>query len=49
MVRTDTNYELRINSIEIREEDFLRNIGVSDDEIRIIEHLKRKERKKWEV
>ena len=38
MVRTDTNYELR-NPVDISEEDFLRNIGVSDDDMRIIEHL----------
>ena len=50
MVRTDTNYELRANSIDVSEEDFLRNIGVPDSDLIVIEHLKRKEkaRKKWE-
>ena len=50
MVKTNTNYELRTNSIAISEEDFLRNIGVPDSDLAIIEHLKRKEkaRRKWD-
>lgn len=49
MVRANANYELR-NPVDISEEDFLRNLGVPDSDLAIIEHLKKKERarKKWE-